>query len=422
MVGEVLQGIKAQEGLVFGMFVVALAGEQRNADRPHQAGVRRPDDLAAGVFFQRAQHGVVFKGAALYDDAVAQRVEVGQPDDLGKDVLDDGAAEPGHDVLGALAVALFGDDAAVHEHRAAAAQHSGLAGSKGRIGDLPGGNAQRSGEVFEKGAAARGTGFIDNDVGDNTVVQPHCLHILAADVKQEGSILDILFGCAGVGHRFDGVILGTVGFGKQHFAVAGRTGCQDVQLGTGCTVAVAQRQQRPLGHIERLAGVGGVEGIQQVFLVIHQHKLGRRAARVDAQKGIDFLAGLGLSGRQGGLLVPLFKGGLLLGRGKERPSGFALDGMRRAVLQPGLQVAGQCGHAVAAEHRFGTDGGAAGHHQLGAVGNKDLVLGQTQALCKHLNQHGIEGQETTFEHDRTGDLQPLGQPADRLFGDGVERR
>ena len=72
MVAEIIQRIQIQEGPVFGMFVVAFPGDQRHTDGAHQAGVRRTDDLPAGIFFQRPEDGVILKGAALYHNAVPQ--------------------------------------------------------------------------------------------------------------------------------------------------------------------------------------------------------------------------------------------------------------------------------------------------------------------------------------------------------------
>ena len=120
--------------------------------------------------------------------------------------------------------------------------------------------------------------------------------------------------------------------------------------------------------------------------------------------------------------MPLFKGSLLLGGGKEGAGSLAFDGVGRAGLQPVPQVGGQGGHTVPPEHRFSADGGAAGHHQFGVGRDEDLVLGQTQTLGKNPHQHRVEGQGSALEHHGAGDLQPLGQAADGLFGDGVEGR
>ena len=42
-------------------------------------------------------------------------------------------------------------------------------------------------------------------------------------------------------------------------------------------------------------------------------------------------------------------------------------------------------------------------------------------MRKHLDQHGIEGQRPSLEDHRTFDVQALGQAADGLFGNGMER-
>ena len=104
-----------------------LLGEQRDADGAHEAGVGRARDGAAEVLDERAQHRVVAERAALHDDAVAEACRIGHAHDLREHVSDDRAAQAGHDVGGRAAVFLLADDAGVHEHRAAAAEHGGLA-------------------------------------------------------------------------------------------------------------------------------------------------------------------------------------------------------------------------------------------------------------------------------------------------------
>ncbi len=133
LVAEALDGLPADEaaggaGAVRAarlLLLGVLLRDERDADGAHQPGVGRAGHGAPHVLLEGAQHRVVQEGAALHHDVVAQLVQVGNADHLGEDVLDDASAQARHDVVGGLAVLLLGDDAAVHEHGAAAAQVGG---------------------------------------------------------------------------------------------------------------------------------------------------------------------------------------------------------------------------------------------------------------------------------------------------------
>ena len=217
-----VQRLKADEvagGIAVG-FGLPL-GQQGRADGAHLAGVGRAGDGPAQVLFQGAQHRVILKGAALHHDPAAQHVGVGDAHHLGEHVLDDGAAQPGHDVVGGAAVLLLGDDAAVHKDGAAAAQLGGVAGTEGRVGDAVHRDAQRGGELLQKGAAARGAGLVQQHIGDDAVLDPDGFHVLAADVQQEGDVGQVVAGGRGVGHRLNGVVIAAERLAQHHFAVAG---------------------------------------------------------------------------------------------------------------------------------------------------------------------------------------------------------
>ena len=223
-----------------------------------------------------------------------------------------------------------------------------------------------------------------------------------------------------MGHRLHRVVLRLEGLGKQQLAVARGARRQNVQPGPRLFVALPDVDEGPLGHVQRLTLVGGVEGAQQLLLVVHQHKLGGGAPRVDAQVGADLLPGLGDLPLQGVLLVPRGKGRPLLLRGEEGPGGAvsALTGPELSAAQKLQQGSGGTGLAV--EHGVGGHRRAAGHHKLRAGRDEHFLLLQLQPLGKYLHQHGIEGERAAFKHHRPGDLQPLGQSADGLLGNGVE--
>ena len=162
--------------------ILLLHRQQADADRAHEFGIGRARDLVTRVQLHGAQDRVVAERAALHDDLVAERLEVVQADDLREDVLDDAAAQAGEDVVGRLAVLEFGDDAAAHEHGAAAAELGRVRAVEGARRDVLDGDAEALREGLDERAAAARAGFVERDARDDTVVDEDGLHVLAADV------------------------------------------------------------------------------------------------------------------------------------------------------------------------------------------------------------------------------------------------
>ena len=417
-VGEVLQGVQADEGALLPRH--ALLGEQGRADGPHHPGVGGPDDAAAGVLLQSPEHRVVAEGAPLDHDGVPQGVQVGDADDLGKDVLNDGPAQSRHNVPGQLAVALLGDDAAVHKDGAPAAQLGGVLGVKGRLGNLVHRDMQGGGEVLQERAAAGGAGLVDHNVGDDPVGEPDGLHVLAADVQQEGGVGHILGGSPGVGHRLHHMALGGEGVGKELLPVAGGAHPQDLQLRPRAAVPVPQLQQGLFRHVQGRPLVGGVEGVQDVLLLVHEDELGGGAARVDAQVGPHLLSRVEPDGLPAGQGVLLLKGPALLLAFKEGLALLPLSGrlfyMLKAVHDPLRADLG----VLSGVQGLQGQGRAVGHHQLRALRDQNVLGGELQPLGEHPDQGGVEGEGAALKGHRLFDLQALGQAADGLLGDGVE--
>ena len=132
-VGEVLQGVQPDEGAP--AIFHPLLCQQRRTDGSHDARIGCTGHLAADVLLQRCKYRIVAEGAALDNDGISQRIQIGNADDLGEHILDDRPAETGHDVPGEFAVALLGDDRAVHKDRAAAAELGRMPGGEGSRGD-----------------------------------------------------------------------------------------------------------------------------------------------------------------------------------------------------------------------------------------------------------------------------------------------
>ena len=283
---------------------------------------------------------------------------------------------------------------------------------------------QGGGKVLKEGTAARGAGLIDQDIGDDAVVQPDGFHVLSADIQNEGGVFYVLFCRPGVGHRLHGVVLRLEGFGKELLPVAGGAHCQYIQINVFLFIAVPHLDHGFLGHKKGLSLVGSIEGVQDLLFFIHQHKLGGGAAGVNAKVHVDLLSRPGLLPLSGGLLMPFLKGSLLLLRGEEGPgllplAALCLKGRAAQCFQklPGIQDP-----PPVFKHALQGDGRPAGHHQLGPPGDDHILSGQLQSLCKHLYKGGIEGEGASLKSHRLSDLQSLGQPAYGLLGNGVKRR
>ena len=123
-IAERFQSIPSDKGRGAACLLI-FSGDKRYADGSHKARIGRAGNLLANVLLKCAQHCIVQERAALDHDVVAKLFQIGNADYLGEYVFNDRAAKTRHDVVRVLAVFLFGYDAAVHEHRAAASQIGG---------------------------------------------------------------------------------------------------------------------------------------------------------------------------------------------------------------------------------------------------------------------------------------------------------
>ena len=207
-VGKGIHRVESDESPLFRSIRHRLFCEDRGADRTHHARIRGADDGLSGVLLKCAQNGVIPEGSALDHDVIPERVEVRDPDDLCEDILDDRTAEAGHDIFRLFPVSLLGDDAAVHEDGAAAAEDRRIFRGKGGVCDLRHRDLQRGSEVFQEGTAAGGTCLVDENVRDDAVVEPDGLHVLAADIEKKRDVRHVLERGSRMGNRLDDMVFG----------------------------------------------------------------------------------------------------------------------------------------------------------------------------------------------------------------------
>ena len=293
-IGEVLQGGKADEAT---FLPGPLLCQEGCADGSHKPRIGGAHHFPAHILLHGPEHRVVLKGPALDHDPLSQAVQVGEADHLGKYVFNDGTAKPRHDVLRQLSVPLFRNDAAVHEDGTAASQDCRISGGKGRLCDPLPGDPQGGGKVLQEGAAAGGAGLVHHDVGDDAVLEPDGLHVLASDVQKEGGLRQVFFRRPGMGHGLHHMAFRGKGLRKELLSVAGGAGSQDLKPGSRPFVAVPHLKEPLLCHLQGIPLIGGIKAVQDLLLFIHEHEFGGGAAGIDAKISPDLIPLLRLVGR-----------------------------------------------------------------------------------------------------------------------------
>ena len=127
-----------------------LAREQGRTVGTHRTRDVGTDDLTAREQLKRTQRGVRHEGSALHHHVLADLLVIAQLDDLEEGVLDDGIAEARGHVANGCALLLGLLDAAVHEHRAAAAKVHRLLAVQRRCGKVLHAHAHRVREARDE--------------------------------------------------------------------------------------------------------------------------------------------------------------------------------------------------------------------------------------------------------------------------------
>ena len=127
-IGKISHTVNADK--CFGRVVLleTLFGNKGSADGTHDAGIRGTDNFTACILLKGTEHRIISEGTALDNNLVPQTVQIGDSDNLCKNIFNDGTAQAGHNICGLFAVSLLRDNAAVHENRTAAAKGSGVVG------------------------------------------------------------------------------------------------------------------------------------------------------------------------------------------------------------------------------------------------------------------------------------------------------
>ncbi|CDC70619.1 unknown [Oscillibacter sp. CAG:155] len=409
----------AAVGVAVGLHL--LFDRKSRAQSAHFAGVWGQGHLPAQIFLQSPEDREVPEGSALDHHPISQFRDIGDPNHLGKDVFDNGPAKARHQVIRLLAVALFIDDGAVHEHGAPAAQLRGTPGTEGGLGHLVHRHSQRGGKIFQERPAAGGTGLVEHDVGDHTILEPDGLHVLAADVQQEGGIREKAAAAPGVGHGLHCVVIRVERRGKHLLPVTGGTQAQHLQPDPLFPVFLCQSHESLPHHPQGFSLVIGVEGVRHLLILIHKDELGGGGPGVNAKIPPQHVPVCDvyrlpqfrqMAAEKG---VPLRIAGKV---GLSRSGGILRLG--RSMIQSLQRLSQGYGVLLTGEKLIHGDGGSPGHNGLRMLRADNVLFRKMQPLREHPHQRGVEGQRTALKDDGRRQLQSLRETTDGLLGDGME--
>ena len=383
-------------GLV--IFMALAQAVQGSAVSTHQTGNVRPDDLHAHLLFKGAKHSFIIEGTALYHDLAAQLFRAGGADHLVQRVLDHADGQTCRDILDAGTVLLCLLDRAVHEHGAAAAQVHRAVCEQTQCGKLLDIVAQCLCKGLQKAAAAGGTGLVQEDVADGTILDLEALHVLPADINDEIHVRHKVFGSGEMCHRFHQTVIAAESVFHQFLTVAGGGDACHLQP----RVLFVNLEQLLPDEGQRVAKVGLIVGVQNLALFVHHHQLDGGRTGIDADMHRPAVGTKSHAGHTMGH-VPCVESLVLLLAGEQRR--LAGIGSSGGVL---VQRSGYLG-----EHKFlvGIQRSAQRHIQQTVL---RADSGHVQRLIKALAQHGAEGERAAQIEDIALDGAALCQTGDGL--------
>ena len=284
-VGEVIDRLD-REHVGLRAVAAALLCDQGRAERTHDAGDVRADDLALRDPLEASKNRVIVKCPALDDDILSELACVGDLYDLVEGIFDDRISQACGDVRNGRALLLGLLDLGVHEDRAAGAEVDRVLGKEGRLREILDRIVQGFCEVLDEGAAARGAGLVQHDIVDGVVLDADAFHVLAADVEDAVHIRVEELSCIIVGDRLDLSLVKLQGGLDQGLTVAGGAGACNVDILRHVRVDLLDRIDRGL---QRVAVVGAVGGVEQCAVLRDEGGLGGRRAGVHAEVSPAFV-------------------------------------------------------------------------------------------------------------------------------------
>ena len=329
-------------------------------------------------------------------------MRVADLDDLEQGVLDDGDGKARGDVAHGGAFLLRLLNAAVHEHRAAAAQVDGVFRGIGGFGELADFQVQAGSEALDEGAAARRTSLVEHDAVDNAILHAQALHVLAADVQDEFHAREHFLGAAQMRDGLDFARVDAQGLQQQALAVTGHGRMAQLHLGGAVRVLgklVIELGDAGLRGTQHIALVIGIEGPQQAAVFGDERGLEGGGTGIDAQKR------LALVGFQGGALHAFRRVALLefviFGLvGEQRGKAHDLAALDVADA---LQTVDDVVQPLDLGLLRACDRAAGGNEQVGVFGDDDVIVVQVERLIEAITQFRQVLQGAAQEGDMAAD-------------------
>ncbi len=393
--------------------VIAVAREQRRAERAHDARNVGTRDLRAGDALERAQYGLVEKRAALHDDMRAELARVGELDDLIKGIFDDGVGKTGGDIGDACALLLRLLDVGVHKHRAARTEVHGGPGEERLARELLRRHAEGVGEVFKERAAAGRAGFVQEHRVHRAALELDALHVLPADIEHAVHLRVEERRGGAVGDGLHLALVEREGGFEQRFTVACGAGARDMRARRQLPAQLAHGLH---GGLDGIALIVRVERVQKLALFANERELCRCRARVKAEEAVSLIRReaaarhdrRAVTGAEG------FKIGFVF---KERRQALEFKVHLHAALQP----RDQCIERL--DGRGGpVDRCAHGGEKVGIFRVDGRFLRQLQRADERRLELGQEVQRTAQECHVSADGLAAGKPRDRLIHDRLKDR
>ena len=391
------------------------AGIQGATEGSHQLGDVAPDDLRTCQQLERTDHRVVAHGSTLHHDVPSQLRNVLQFQYLVETVLHDRIGQTGSDVVYRRPFAEHLLHLGVHEHGTPRTQVARTGGTAGRRSEVVRRIAQSIGKRLDERAAPRRTGFVDFDAVDDAVVHKDGLHVLAANVEDEGDIPVQVVGSHVMGNGLHDAGIQLESGLYQVFTIAGGATALDMQDGTLLTAPVLEQGQTVGYRLDGMPAIRFIIGKQEIAIRINHNNLCGRRTRVNAQEHVlDTLTQGSPTDTMG--RDAFLPAGIVAGTGEYRLQAARMTRRSRRFGQPGYQGRQFEGFVFLSPRQ-----GSPRSRQQGTVGRKHhFVLAQMEVFGKGLAKRRDEGQRTAAEQDRRLDVPSMGQRHHRLDGHGME--
>src|SRR5208337_4507177 len=267
----------------------AVARDERHADGPDHAVMRRDNNPLAQDLGEGGRHGVVVSGSPLEEDDVA---DLPSPHHAVQVVQGHGISQARGEIPYLRALQQQPRDVALHEDRATFTQPRGIGGGQGQAREfLLDGNPQLLGLLFQERAGAGGAGFVHGEVHHHALLNADELRVLPADFEDRIHRLHahLLADVHGPGLVGGDLVVDRVG--AHQFAdqlAAGTRGPHATNVEPGPEFGL-DLLEPPVNHLDGPPLRGQVDFFQKIACYIGNHQVGAHRADIDSEVRFDLI-------------------------------------------------------------------------------------------------------------------------------------